>query len=90
MLRWTLLISGRVQGVFFRKATAEKAKTLDVTGYVRNCDDGRVKVVAEGEEHQLQQLHDWCWEGPEQARVDDVELLPGSAEGDFEAFVIRD
>ncbi|MGX5914730.1 acylphosphatase [Aliidiomarina sp. Khilg15.8] len=90
MQRWTLLISGRVQGVFFRKATAEMAQTLDITGYVRNCEDGRVEVVAEGEKNQLQQLHDWCWQGPERARVDDIELTPGHAEGKFKGFVIRD
>lgn len=89
MQRWTLIITGRVQGVFFRKGTAEAAKRLDVSGYVRNRPDNSVEIIAEGDKDQLVQLRDWCWEGPPKARVDDIEVLTSDATGEFDSFVIR-
>ena len=67
------IISGRVQGVFFRASTRAQAERLGVTGYAMNLSDGRVEVIACGDLEQLQQLHEWLCQGQPQARVDRVE-----------------
>jgi len=71
-------VTGRVQGVGFRYATAEKAINLGVNGYVRNLPDRRVEVLACGEESAVIALRNWLWQGPQLARVSDVryETLP--------------
>lgn len=78
-------VSGRVQGVGFRYATAEKALNLGVTGYVRNLPDRRVEVLACGEERAVSTLRNWLWQGPQLARVSDVrcETLPCQDFHDF-------
>lgn len=78
-------VSGRVQGVGFRYATAEKASALGVTGYVRNLPDRRVEVLACGEERAVTALRDWLWKGPQLARVGDVrcDTLPQQNFHDF-------
>lgn len=65
-------ISGKVQGVWFRASTQEKAKELGLTGWARNLPDGRVEVLACGEPDKLDVLHEWLKEGPELARVEEV------------------
>jgi len=67
------LVSGKVQGVFYRASTAEHARALGLTGYVRNLADGRVEVLACGEEVPVQRLIDWLWEGPPMAKVQSVD-----------------
>lgn len=71
-------VTGRVQGVGFRYATAEKALSLGVSGYVRNLPDRRVEVLICGEESAVTALRNWLWQGPQPARVNDVhsEILP--------------
>lgn len=78
-------VSGRVQGVGFRYATAEKALNLGVKGYVRNLPDRRVEVLACGEERTVNALRNWLWQGPHLARVSDVrcETLPDQNFHDF-------
>ena len=65
-------ISGHVQGVFFRASTQEQAIALQLTGFAKNLSDGRVEVLACGEEKQVQLLEDWLWQGPTAANVDSV------------------
>lgn len=67
-------VSGRVQGVFFRAATREQASLFGLTGWVRNLPDGRVEVMASGEEAQVKHLQEWLKRGPEHARVMKVEV----------------
>ena len=67
------LVSGRVQGVWFRQSTKETAEGLGLTGWVRNLNDGRVEVIATGEEKAVRQLEAWLGQGPELANVADVE-----------------
>ncbi len=67
-------ISGRVQGVFFRASTAERARTLSLTGRARNCPDGSVEVLAAGTPADLAQLIEWLHHGPPLARVEQVEV----------------
>ena len=66
-------VSGRVQGVWFRQSTKEKSDTLGLMGWVRNLNDGRVEVVASGEEQAVRQLEAWLGSGPELATVAEVE-----------------
>ncbi|MEO7433800.1 MAG: acylphosphatase [Dokdonella sp.] len=74
------LVAGRVQGVFFRASTAQRARALGVTGVARNLDDGRVEVVASGDVDALAALHAWLKQGPPAARVDAVERLDIAAQ----------
>jgi acylphosphatase len=66
------LVTGRVQGVFFRASTRNEAERLGVAGSASNLADGRVEVVASGSDEALSALERWLWQGPPSARVDDV------------------
>jgi acylphosphatase len=67
-------ISGHVQGVGFRYAMAERARSRDVAGWVRNNPDGTVGAVFEGRPEAVEALVAWCRRGPTGARVDDVRV----------------
>lgn len=82
-------ISGRVQGVFFRDFTRQWANSLGLTGWVRNVFDGRVEVLAEGEEEKLNFLLEKLKEGPPLARVDKVEVTWDDYKGEFNDFRIK-
>ena len=69
-----LKIYGRVQGVFFRQSTVEKAHQLRLTGTVRNCSDGTVEIEAEGKDEMLSVFVDWCRQGPSRANVRQVDI----------------
>ena len=81
-------VYGQVQGVYFRAATQEQARFLGVAGWVRNRRDGTVELVAEGERVVLQQLVDWCHQGPPTAQVTWVETYWEAHEGDLEGFAV--
>lgn len=83
-----LLVSGRVQGVFFRQSTKEAAERLALAGWVRNLDDGRVEALAEGPRETLEQFVAWCRQGPPNARVDDVSATWSEATGELGGFVV--
>jgi len=87
--RLHLIIQGKVQGVFFRASTKEKASELGLKGFVRNREDGTVEVIAEGNKNQLQILADWCHIGPDRSTVDRVntDWLPYARE--FKEFTIN-
>jgi acylphosphatase len=87
--RLHLLISGRVQGVWYRASTRTRARELGLTGWVRNLPDGRVEALAEGPCPQLEALLAWCHDGPILARVDGIEASWGQASGDFPGFETR-
>lgn len=82
------LITGKVQGVFYRQTTLEKAKALGVTGWVRNLPNGSVECVLCGDEDAVQSLCDWLWLGPESAKVTDVQINDHDLEA-FQEFTIR-
>jgi acylphosphatase len=67
-------VSGKVQGVFFRASTKEKAEEFRIKGTVRNNPDGSVSIEAEGDEENLHQFIAWCKIGPRFAHVDRCEL----------------
>jgi len=73
-IRVNVVISGRVQGVFFRANTKQKAEQLGLTGWVRNRYDGKVEALFEGEEKVVQEMINWCHKGSPSARVDNVEV----------------
>jgi acylphosphatase len=79
------LVSGRVQGVFYRASTRNEAQRLGLAGSARNLDDGRVEVIASGAEESLTALERWLWQGPPSARVEDV-LREAIADRDFDGF----
>lgn len=78
--RFRYRVSGRVQGVYFRAATRERALGLGLTGWVRNTPYGAVEVLACGEETNLAELETWLRRGPEHARVVSVEREPADPE----------
>jgi acylphosphatase len=87
--RFRAVVHGRVQGVNFRHYTREKARSLRLVGYVRNCWDGTVEVVAEGPEDALQSLLSWLHVGPSLAYVSEVEVSWQAPQGDLERFEVR-
>lgn len=72
--RWLIDIHGKVQGVYYRKSTAEKARELGLVGWVKNESDGSVKCEAEGTVEQLQALAQWMEQGPPLAVVLRVDI----------------
>jgi len=74
------LVSGRVQGVFYRAASESVARRLGLTGWVRNLPDGRVELVACGEKTKLKELEQWLWQGPPRARVEQVAVQDVAAQ----------
>lgn len=72
MIAARFFVSGYVQGVFYRASTRDEAERLELRGYARNLDDGRVEVLAIGEAAAVEALERWLWQGPAQARVDEV------------------
>jgi acylphosphatase len=88
VVRVHVLVSGVVQGVFFRQETSIRARQLGVAGWVRNRSDGRVEAVFEGPEDAIDQLVAWCREGTPWSRVEGVEVTAEEPEG-LESFRIR-
>ena len=88
MIRYRLLIAGRVQGVSFRYACQQAALRSGVSGWVRNLPDGRVEAVFEGPPEDVRRLVNWAHTGPRLAAVDEVAVQPEPPEG-LSAFHIR-
>lgn len=70
------IVHGRVQGVFFRASTRQRARELGLTGWVKNLPDGRVEALAHGPPEALDTFQEWLWQGPSAARVTQVETTP--------------
>jgi acylphosphatase len=82
------LVSGRVQGVFYRASAQQRARAAGIAGYARNLADGRVEVLAFGDERRVREFIDWLWIGPSAAKVKDVvveniESFPATPPTDF-------
>ncbi|HNT29521.1 MAG TPA: acylphosphatase [bacterium] len=88
MIRKQLTIQGHVQGVCFRSNTRQKAQQLGLKGWVRNCANGEVACVAEGEEIQILQLLDWMRSHPGEARVEAIREQTEAATGEYSDFII--
>jgi len=76
-----LYIKGLVQGVFFRIFVRDQAQRLNLTGYVRNLDDGRVEVYLEGQANDIQKMIEICKKGPKHAKIDNVEVKEEKLQG---------
>ncbi|MBF0530189.1 MAG: acylphosphatase [Deltaproteobacteria bacterium] len=88
LTRAHLKIKGRVQRVAFRYFTRDQARRLGLTGFVRNLRDGTVETIFEGEEVKVEEMVQWCHEGPVSARVDEVVVKRGPATGEYQRFEI--
>jgi len=71
---FSILVSGRVQGVFYRASAKTKADELGIMGFVQNLYDGKVYIEAEGSDEKLDRFKAWCSEGPPRAQVERVEI----------------
>ncbi len=89
MVRYFIIIRGKVQGVSFRKYTNKIAQELQVSGWVKNLADGSVSACVEGAESAVQALISWCAIGPERARVDGFIVEPAEYCNEFSGFEIR-
>ena len=87
-IRKRVLISGIVQGVFFRAYTRDSARKAGVSGWVRNLPDGRVEAAFEGHSDRVQEVVDWCWKGSPGSRVDRVDIIDESPKGESGDFAI--
>lgn len=81
MLARRFIITGHVQGVFFRDGARERAVSLGIAGWARNNANGSLEIHAEGSADALQDLERWCARGPEAARVADVEVREATVQG---------
>jgi acylphosphatase len=88
-VRAHLLISGKVQGVYFRQSTLLEAQNLGVKGWIRNLMDGRVEAVFEGEEHEVKMLVNYCRQGPPAAKVNNLDVSYGPFKGEFSNFSLH-
>lgn len=86
---YNVTISGKVQGVFFRASTKDKADGLGVKGYVKNLPDGNVYMEAEADQHELDKLVQWCKRGPIGASVENVEVSEAEVNGYDKFEIIR-
>ena len=82
-------VTGRVQGVFFRDSTRERAEELGLSGHVTNTPDGGVEAVFEGPPDAVREMVRWCEQGPPNASVENVEVDYGPAEGGPAGFEVR-
>ena len=87
-VRARAIISGRVQGVFFRMETKRAADRIGVFGSVRNLKDGSVEAVFEGDQDRINEILDWCRQGPPHADVTDVTAIWSDFTGEFNGFNI--
>lgn len=88
-IRRRLRIAGRVQGVNFRSATRERARSLGLTGWVRNRADNSVEALFEGDALDVEKLIAWCRRGPPSAQVSDVQVYEEPYRAEFTDFVVR-
>ena len=89
MLQASLIISGKVQGVFYRASCQEVAQRLGLTGWVKNLSGGNVEVLAQGEKEKIEKLIQWCKKGPPGAMVSDVNIKWGNITEESKDFWIR-
>jgi len=87
--RAKVVISGRVQGVFFRANTRQMARSLRLTGWVRNRPDGKVEALFEGPADNVRRMVAWCHDGPRLADVKRVKVHWQEPTGDLTAFSVR-
>ena len=83
-----IIVSGRVQGVFFRKNTKQKAGELKINGWVKNTNDDKVEIFAQGNEAFLNKFIDWCKQGPSKAAVENIQVSEEQIDNNLKEFSI--
>jgi acylphosphatase len=81
-VRRRILVSGRVQGVFYRDSCRREADRIGVGGHASNLDDGRVEVIVEGEPDAVEAMIDWCRRGSDPANVTNIEVEEQEPQGE--------
>ena len=89
MKRAHIVVSGSVQGVFFRSFTKDTADSLNITGYAKNLSDGSVEIIAEGEEKDILMLIDACRHGTEHSHISRCETTWSESKREFDDFSIQ-
>jgi acylphosphatase len=87
-VRANILVSGRVQGVFYRSSAMQEAQRLGIQGFIQNLPDGAVEAVVEGAEDAVEQFVVWCRSGPPSAQVEGVRVRFSPPRGEFRTFSI--
>ncbi|REJ82847.1 MAG: acylphosphatase [Bacteroidetes bacterium] len=85
-----LKIYGKVQGVYFRVHTQENARQLSLNGYVKNCPDGTVEALAEGDDKNVEAFIEWCRKGPIEASVLRVDIHESTVKNYSGFAILRD
>jgi len=86
--RAELLITGRVQGVFYRASAQQEGMRLGLLGEIRNLPDGGVEAIVEGPRDRIEEFVEWCKRGPPSAEVENVRVRWSKALGDFRTLMI--
>jgi acylphosphatase len=89
VVRATILVSGRVQGVFYRASAMEEAQRLSLAGFVKNLPGGEVEAIVEGTRQAVEQFVTWCKVGPPAAKVDEVQVKFAAARHEFRTFTVE-
>lgn len=84
-----VIITGEVQGVWFRASTKQKAEQLGIKGWVKNTSDGKVEAFFQGTENKVKKILEWCKNGPSLAEVLDVQVEDASYDNVYDDFKIR-
>lgn len=89
MKRVKILVSGNLQGIFYRAFVKERANELGLTGYVKNTEDKKVEAIVEGHELKINKLIDYCQEGPVGAKIEKVATTTLPYTGEFKEFRVK-
>lgn len=84
-----LMIYGRVQGVWFRASAQEVARRFKIQGWVRNMPDGAVETHIQGDDKAVAEMLAWCYQGPQGARIDRIDIAEVISQEEYKAFSIR-
>jgi len=89
-IRVHVVVSGRVQGVLYRRGAEKRAQELGVTGWTHNLIDGKVEIMAEGEKESIEQFVEWCRQGTTLAKVDKCDIEYQDYKDEFPDFAVRE
>lgn len=84
-----VLISGKVQGVWFRATMKQEAEKRSIVGWVRNTVDGKVEAVIQGDDYHVEDMIKWCYSGSSLSRVDDVQVSSLDNTEHYQGFKVR-
>jgi acylphosphatase len=87
-IKLKVIISGKVQGVFFRVNTKNKAEQFGVNGWVKNTSDGKVEAVFEGDENKIYEMIEWCSKGPSNSKVTKIDIIKKKYKNEYDNFSI--